>query len=201
MIYETPIGAFGTWEEAATASEQIRHGSFGPIVWDTRPVPGQPTYVRQRDLYIADTMNHRIRKLTWTGVISTIAGGAGTQLTDNAVRGFSGDNGPGELARLNEPRGVAFDAETNIYISDAGNRRVRMVDASGAIHTIAGNGEQGDTGDGGPALQASFCEPRGLSVDGEGNIYVADSCNYKVRVLRPVQEGSTPTSLSGSSGR
>jgi hypothetical protein len=165
----------------------------GPIVWDARPVPGQPLYVRQLDLYIADTMNHRVRKLTWTGVITTVAGGGGTQLIDDAVRGFSGDGGPGERARLNEPRGVAFDADTNIYISDAGNRRIRMVDTEGIIHTIAGNGERGDGGDGGPALQASFCEPRGLSVDGAGNVYVADTCNYKVRVLRPVREAGTPT--------
>lgn len=164
----------------------------GAMAWDSRLLPG-PFYLRRLDLYIADTMNHRVRKLTWTGVITTVAGGAGTQLIDDAVRGFSGDGGPGERARLNEPRGVAFDADTNIYISDAGNRRIRMVDTDGIIHTIAGTGERGDSGDGGPALQASFCEPRGLSVDGAGNVYVADTCNYKVRVLRPVRAAGTPT--------
>jgi hypothetical protein len=137
------------------------------------------------DYHFCDTANHRVRRITRKGVITTVAGGAGTDLTDDVTRGFSGDGGPAALARLDSPTGVAGDDDGNIYVADSGNLRVRVVDRNGLITTIAGTGVPGSEGDGGPALEASFCGLAGIAVDREGNVYVTDTCNFKIRVLRP----------------
>lgn len=157
-------------------------------------------FVRQKWLepdfgtyYFCDTANHRVRTISPKGVITTAAGGAGTDLPDDVTRGFSGDGGPATLARLDSPTGVAGDEAGNLFIADSGNLRVRMVTTNGDIFTIAGNGQAGGGGDGGPALEASFCGLAGIAVSRQGNVYVTDTCNYKVRVLRPESwERTTP---------
>jgi hypothetical protein len=88
--------------------------------------------------------------------------------------GYSGDDGPASAAQLNNPQGVAVDAEGNLYISDYGNYRIRKVSPNGTITTIAGNGSKDHSGDGGPATDAQLNAPRGIAIDGFGNIYVAD---------------------------
>jgi sugar lactone lactonase YvrE len=126
------------------------------------------------NLYIADTDNHRIRKIT-ASTISTVAG-SGEQF-------FSGDNAAATGAGLDSPNGVAVDVAGNIYIGDTRNQRIRVVNTSGIISTLAGNGSKSYAGDGGAAIGASLARPRGLSVDAQGNIYVADSDNNSIRLI------------------
>lgn len=128
------------------------------------------------NVLIADQINSRVRKIdATTGIISTIAGTA-------AGAGFSGDGGPSTAARVNLPLGVAIDASDNIYIADTFNRRIRKIDAiSGTIQTIAGNGTQGSSGNGGPATAAQLVVPLSVAVDRSGNVYIADSEDQRVR--------------------
>jgi sugar lactone lactonase YvrE len=119
------------------------------------------------NLYIADWENHRVRKVGLDGIISTFAG--------TGKPGFTGDYGPARRARLNAPLFLAFDAAGNLFISDAGNNRVRKVSPDGIITTVAGGGSPASgIGDGGPALDAVVYTPHGLAVDREGNLFVAD---------------------------
>ncbi len=105
-----------------------------------------------------------------------------TSAVGNGQAGFSGDGGPAAEAKLNMPFDVAFDALGNLYLSDTFNQRIRKVDAtSGLITTIAGSGEKGFSGDGGPATQAAMDEPYGLAIDPVGNLYFADRLNARVR--------------------
>jgi sugar lactone lactonase YvrE len=130
------------------------------------------------NLYIADQDSHRIRRVDPAGTITTVAG--------TGVAGFSGDGGPATEAQITAPRGVAVDAAGNIYITDLYSSRIRRVDTAGIITTVAGNGQTGSTGDGGPATLATFESLDGpVAVDGAGNIYVADKGANRVRVVRP----------------
>ncbi len=127
------------------------------------------------NVYIADTENNVIRKITTsTGIISTIAGTGRT--------GYSGDGEAATSAELNGPTGVSVDALGNVYIADNGNDRIRMVSAgTGIISTIAGNGKVGYSGDGGAATLARLDGPDGLVADDYGNIYFADQDNNVIR--------------------
>ena len=124
-------------------------------------------------LYIADTASNRVRAVDAGGFIGAFAG--------TGVAGYSGDGGPALAATLNQPEGVASDAFGNLYIGDAANNRVRKVDTSGTITTVAGNGTAGFSGDGGPATNASLNAPFGVAVDAVGNLYIADSNNNRIR--------------------
>ena len=135
------------------------------------------------NIFIADSQNHRIRKVTPGGIITTVAGSSPLP----GPGGFSGDGGPAVNAQLNYPVDVAVDRTGNLYIADYENQRIRRVSPDGIISTIAGNGTGGYSGDGGPATTASLCYPSALAVDGAGNIYVADSCNNAIRILRPIK--------------
>jgi uncharacterized protein (TIGR03437 family) len=144
------------------------------------------------NIYIADTLNHRIRKVDpATGLISTIAG--------NGLLGFSGDGGPAALATLNYPQGVAVDAAGNIYIADTGNFRIRRISKAGVITTIAGSGRAGLTGDGGLATGASMKFPSALTLDASGNIYVADTQNNAIRKLTPIPDAPSINGIIGAS--
>ncbi len=136
------------------------------------------------NLYIADTGNHRIRRVTPAGLISTIAGSGPSWPSPG---GFGGDGGPATAARLDRPEGVAVDAAGNIYIADSGNHRIRKVTPAGIITTIGGGGaEQGSSiGDGGPGTEANLKFPVGLAIDGTGSLFVADSGNGRIRKLTP----------------
>ena len=135
------------------------------------------------NVLIADTDNHRIRKVDLNGVITTIAGGN---------QGFAGDNGPATNARLSFPAALALDPAGQIYIVDGGNQRIRKIDANGIITTFAGNGQEGFAGDGGPAFAASldFGPVQrgtqvygGVAVDAAGAVYIADTFNNRIRVV------------------
>ncbi|GJQ59641.1 MAG: hypothetical protein SCALA701_24420 [Candidatus Scalindua sp.] len=125
------------------------------------------------NIYIAEPYNHRIRKVDINGIITTIAG--------SGQSGYSGDGGPATEASLNLPRGVAVDTVGNIYIADLYNHRIRKVDITGIITTVAGNGELGDDGDGGPAIDAKLTRPVAVTVDVSGNIYISQVVNERIR--------------------
>jgi hypothetical protein len=125
------------------------------------------------NLYIADTLNNRIRKVDAMGRISTVAG--------NGKAGFSGDGGPALAAMLSRPVGLTVDAEGNVYFADVFNNCVRKLDTAGQISTLAGTEEAGFSGDGGLAVEAQLARPRDVAVDGEGNLYIADGDNNRIR--------------------
>jgi uncharacterized protein (TIGR03437 family) len=135
------------------------------------------------NLYIADTGNHVIRKVTYpSGIITTVAG--------NGTPGYAGDGKKVSIAtQLNSPKGVAVDSSGNIYIADTTNSRIRMIGTDNTINTIAGNGVAAYSGDNGPATTASMKFPSQISIDTKGNIYVADTNNNVIRLLTP--SGST----------
>jgi hypothetical protein len=183
--------------------------------------PAQVALDRRGSLYILDQLNHRVRKVTSDGKISTIAGpggfgglsglavtpdgavfvadagrvwrlGAGkpTPVAGRSFRGldvgdpgFSGDGGPAIKAQVNYPEGLAVDAAGNLYIADTRNSRIRKVDTSGIITTIAGTGRRADSGDGGPAIKAELNAPGAVAVDSKGNVYIADTWNNRIRMI------------------
>ncbi|MBT5832551.1 MAG: hypothetical protein HOH77_20365, partial [Candidatus Latescibacteria bacterium] len=123
----------------------------------------------QGNIFIADTENHRIRRVDiTTGNITTVAG--------TGEAGFSGDGGPANQAQLSSPAAIAVDNDGTIYIGDTANRRIRRIDTSGIITTIAGTGESGFSGDGGPAINATFNEITALLVGG-GRLFISDGIN------------------------
>ena len=136
------------------------------------------------NLYIGDTHNHRIRKVTLDGMITTVAG--------NGTPGYNGDNIGATIADLNYPIGVALDGVGNLYITDFGNNRIRMVTPDGMITTVAGNGIAGYNGDNIPAPTGELNNPVGAAVDASGNLYIADSNNNRVRKV----DVSDPPSLT-----
>jgi trimeric autotransporter adhesin len=125
------------------------------------------------NLYIADTSNHRIRKIDTSGIITTVAG--------NGTESFSGDGGAATSATLNTPIGVAVDTAGNLYIADAFNNRIRKVNAAGVITTVAGNGDARFSGDHAAATSASLSAPFGVAVDKAGNVYIADTSSHRIR--------------------
>ena len=129
------------------------------------------------NLFIADTRNGRVRKVTPSGVIATIAGTTGT--------GAGADGSPALQAQLREPSGIAVDGAGNIYISETGAHRVRQINAAGLISSVAGNRTIGFSGDGGPATSAQLAFPAGIAVDGAGNVFIADSVNNRIRMVTP----------------
>ena len=130
------------------------------------------------NLYIADTRNSRVRKVTPGGVITTVAG--------NGTSGYSGDGGPATSAQLRGPTGLAVDAGGNLYIADELDNRIRKVSANGIISTVAGRGDTNPPlGDGGPATSASLAGPFGVAVDTSGNLYITDTFFYLIRKVSP----------------
>ncbi|MBT5831050.1 MAG: hypothetical protein HOH77_12755, partial [Candidatus Latescibacteria bacterium] len=127
----------------------------------------------QGNILVADTNNQRIRKIDPSGVITTLVGDGNS--------GFSGDGGQATVARVNFPTGLFVDAVGSIFFADRENHRIRKVDASGVITTVAGNGIFGSSGDGGQATAANLAFPTGVFVDGSGNVFIADRFNHKVR--------------------
>jgi sugar lactone lactonase YvrE len=131
----------------------------------------------QGNLFIADSGNHRIRKVDAAGTVTTVAG--------IGEPGFDGDGGDARSARLNTPTGIAFDASRGrLLVADTGSHAVRGLEADGTIVTLAGTGRAGFSGDRGPWAEARLSLPTGVGVDANGNVYVADTGNHRVRILR-----------------
>jgi DNA-binding CsgD family transcriptional regulator/sugar lactone lactonase YvrE len=151
-------------------------GDGGPAVAAQLNGPEALALDRAGNLFIADTLNNRIRRVALDGTITTVAG--------SGAFGFAGDGGPATRARLGLPRGLASDPRGHIYIADSDNNRIRRVDAAGIITTVAGTGRAGYSGDGQSPLRAQLDEPDGVAVDGRGRVYIADAGNHRVRILQ-----------------
>ncbi len=164
-------------------------GDNGPAVSARLFEPGGLALDPAGNLYISDTLNNRIRRISGSGVISTVAGAG--------AAGYSGDGGPALQARLNNPQGLALDPAGNLYIADTGNNVIRRVSPSGQITTVAGTGELGNAGDFGPAVQAQLFNPNAVALDRAGNLYIADSANNRIRV---VDGSGTIRNLAGDPG-
>ena len=139
-------------------------------------------------LYIADSGNCRIRMISPSGIITTIAG-----TSTNPVSGYSGDNGPATLALLSAAWGLTVDMNENVYISDSDNHVVRQISSSGIITTYAGTGTAGNSGNGGAAASAQLYTPIGVAVDSSGKLYIADFNSYVVRAVFHASPTSAPT--------
>ncbi len=133
----------------------------------------------QGNVYVADAGNNRIRRITPAGVVSTVAG--------TGPAGFI--DGPGNAARFNTPTGVAVDGQGNVYVADTENQRIRKISPAGVVSTLAGTGTAGFMD--GPGNGALFNRPQGVAVDGQGNVYVADTDNQRIRKISPAGIVST----------
>ena len=125
------------------------------------------------NIIFADLGNYRIRKIDTNDIITTIAG--------NGSVGYSGDGGPATNAMFNDPYDVAMDNAGNLFIADVNNYRIRKVDTNGIIWTVAGNGTNGYSGDGGMATNAMLSSCLGITIDGDGNLFISDNPNSRIR--------------------
>lgn len=153
-------------------------GDGGPAVSAGVPSPVDLTVDRDGNIYFSDYEIHRVRKIDRNGVIRTVIG--------TGTPGYSGDGGPATQARLNGPRSVIANPDGSLFVSEELNHVIRRVDPSGIIRTFAGTGNPGNTGDGGPALEADFSFPNYTARDTQGNLYVAQSGSYcSIRKISP----------------
>jgi uncharacterized protein (TIGR03437 family) len=178
-------------------------GDGGPATSATLNRPAALAVDGSGNLFIADNENNRIRKVSASGIITTVAGiGPACAFSSNTCTGsFSGDGGRATSAALNFPEGLTVDGSGNLYIGDTGNLRVRMVSASGIITTVAGDGIFDHNifdpaGDGGPATSAELNLPEGIVVGASGNIFIADNLRGRVREVSAAV-AATPSITSG----
>jgi sugar lactone lactonase YvrE len=138
--------------------------------------PGGVTSDFLGNLYVADTGNHTIRKITPDGAVSTLAGSPGVA---GAVNGVS------SVARFNNPRGIVMDAAGSLFVADTLNQVIRKISVAGAVSTFAGAAGNAGSADGATGSLARFNQPQGLAIDALGNLYVADTLNSCIRQITP----------------
>jgi trimeric autotransporter adhesin len=148
------------------------NGDGGPALNASIAFPNDVAFDEMWNLFIAETVTHHVRRVdARTGIITTVAGG-----------GVRDDGNPATKAALNSPSGIAIDKSGNLLIADTGSHRIRKVDArTGIITTIIGDGNNRFSGDGDVAIKASLYSPAGLTVDKEGNLFIADTGNNRIR--------------------
>ncbi|MGH3102610.1 MAG: hypothetical protein ACRDN6_00735 [Gaiellaceae bacterium] len=161
-------------------------GVGGPATAAQLQTPVDLAFDRTGSLYIAERFGARILRVK-RGVLTVVAG--------TGESGFSGDGGPASEAKLNGASAVAVGPDGKLYIADGFNNRIRMVNRRGVISTIAGTGDSAFSGDGGPAVEASLFGPAGMVVDPDGNLYVADVLNHRIR---RIDRDGTITSVAGT---
>ena len=166
-----PVAAHSQARVITVAGGVVNDG--GPATSAALAHPEFAAYDATGNLYIAEYFGHRIRRVSPSGLITTVAG--------NGISGYNGDGMPAKHALVSFPVGILVDPTGNIIFADNGNNRIRKIDTNGIITTIAGNGTAGFTGDGGPATAASLHSPWGISSDAKGNLYIADYLNERVR--------------------
>ncbi len=163
-------------------------GDNGPATAALLDLPETEVMDSNGSIYVADTFNNRVRRITPAGVVTTVAG--------TGTCGYSGDNGPAVAATLCHPFGLAVDASNNLFIADSENSVVREVGINGFIHTVAGTGDYADVGNNVQAITAQFEFPYGLAFDPAGNLYISDYAANRVRKMTP---SGTITYFAGSS--
>ena len=178
----TPQGFISTYAGNGTAGYRGDNGSA------RRAELSSPTGLALDalgNLYIADSGNNVIRRVSTSGVITTVAGDVAADQSSGGLGGFSGDGGPATSARLNSPQGVALDQSGDLFIADTFNNAIREVTPGGTISTVVNTaGTKGSSGNGGPAAAADLNTPFAVSVDDStGDLYIADTSNNKVRVV------------------
>ena len=186
------VDADGNLFIADSSNRRIRKVDPSGTITTFAALPGAPRgmeFDAAGNLFYADSTKSSIRRVDPSGAITTIAG--------VGRWGFGGDGGPATRAHLAAPSDVAVDAAGNLYIADENNHRIRKVDSTGIITTIAGSGDWGFAGDGGPAVEARFDRPRGVAVDAAGNVYIADHGNHRIRRVDP---SGTITTIAGRGG-
>lgn len=161
----------------AGTGEAGARGDGGPAAAAQLNAPSGVAFGPDGSLYIADTENHRIRRVSPGGLISTIAG--------TGAPGFSGDGGPATGAQLTSPGSVALGADGSLFVADTGNQRIRRITPGGVISTVAGTAAAGYGGDGGPAAGAQLAYPAGVATGPDGSLYIADTGNHRVRRVNP----------------
>jgi streptogramin lyase len=176
--------ANGTITTVAGTGNPGSNGDGGPAIIATFDQPTGIGVSPTSQVYVADQSGHKVRRFTVGGQITTIAG--------TGVTGFSGDGGPATSARLASPFGIALDAN-GVFIADSSNNRVRWVKNDGTIMTVAGNGTAAFSGDNGPATAASLNRALGVNVDFDGNVFIADTFNNRIRRLGAAGGGPIPT--------
>ena len=172
-------------------------GDGGPASEAILDLPVNTAFANDGSMYISDQANQRIRKVGPDDIIRTVVG--------SGQAGFGGDGGPAIEAMLQAPMGqaaspsgkIALAPDGTLFIADSGNNRVRAVGADGIIHTIAGTGTAGYSGDGGPASDAMLSRPTDLAFDTSGNLYIADTDNS---CIRKVDAGGVITTVAGRCG-
>lgn len=160
-------------------------GDGGPATHAILVRPSAVAFGPGNIVYVADTSGNVVRRINADQTIQTVAG--------TGAAGFAGDGGPGAEALLNSPSGLAVDADGNLFISDTGNQRIRVLTTDGIIATFAGTGGYGNTGDGGPALDAQIGSPRSLTFDADGNLYLISQST-----VRRIETDGIIKSVAGS---
>jgi sugar lactone lactonase YvrE len=168
----------------AGTGEEGYSGDRGSATSAKLTEPDQMTFDDRGNLYFVDYTS--VRKIDPSGTITAVAG--------TGELGYSGDGGPAIEAKF-EANALALDGKGNMYIADTENNRIRKVDRDGIIHTVAGTGKEGYSGDGGPATEAALALPTGIAVDREGNVFIA--CHHNSRV-RKVDRNGTITTVAGT---
>ena len=179
----------GYLERFAGTGERGRGGEGVKALESAFAFPCDVRLDSKGNIFVADLGNNRIRKITRDGIVTTVAG--------TGVPGYAGDGGPAINAQLNAPWGIFLDKDDNLLIADSNNDVIRKVGNDGIIRTIAGNGQEGYEGDGGPALAAKLNTPQSLAVDSAGRILIGDEHNDAIRVL---ELDGTIRTLVGSKG-
>lgn len=148
---------------------------------------------RWHNIYIADTLNHRVRRIdARTGYVDTVAG--------TGKPGFSNDGGHADMAQLKGPTALAFDRYGNLFIADTGNQRIRMMTPKGYLYTVAGNGRKGYEGEGARAANTALNNPAGLAVNNKGELHIADTGNNRIRKIDNITGKLTTVAGNGEAG-
>jgi sugar lactone lactonase YvrE len=168
-------------------------GDGGPATSARLNCPSGVAFNAGGDLFIADSLNNRIRMVDTNGVITTVAGSGATGLDEG---GYGGDGGPATKATFEFPVGLALDSAGNLYVADHGNDVIRKIDSKGTITTVAGTGEGGYSGDGGQATKAELHGPYYLTFDRAGDLFFTEKEN---RLVREVDAHGDISTVAGGS--